>query len=756
MQIPAHPLSAACHYAERGWPVFPCKPDKRPKTTHGFKDATTDTDAIRTNWAEYPDDLIGIATGFASGSRLLIIDLDDHKPGGTPEWDAFAASHGGLPATFTVRTGSGGRQFYYLTDRVIGSSQPAQRGDNVQNVDVRCDGGYIIAAPSVSEYGPYTVENSISPVAAPEWVKEFAERRPPRKERTNGEEVVYDPSGMTAEQIASCEKYADRVFELEIGRLRECSRMAVKDVRREKYTGPPWDATTFQVACNLLEIANSPWNRYTEEDAYQAIRQHAPRDSNFNAKCVLNKWDSARKTIGDKGRPMPPARSTVNDDGTVNHEAFFVRDQGLQVTVLAQAVLDLGPLAVEDNENRGIWAYRNGVWNPAPHEVSDRCAVLLGPRFRPNHVTTILPSIRQQLVADGALITCGPVSEYINCLNGMLSWKTGVLYGHDPGYLSTVQLPVIWDREATCPNFDLFIKQVMADDALEYLWEIIGYLVYSGNPLQRAFLFHGNGINGKGTLIRVLTALLGLRNTSSVTLADISDSKFEVASLFGKIANLAGDIDAAYMRNTAKFKAITGEDQIRAERKYEHSFKFQCWAVPVFSANEFWKSADTTTGYKRRWQLLPFPNTFQGQGKAGLSDELSKELPGILAHAVASLRVLMERGDFDTPKSAMDEKDRFELAADQVAEWLNEDPAISIADPTNDRVTFSSAEAYRQYKQWAEENGNGILPSSKWGQRIEALGYKRRKSGVIVIQGLSINTRLRLASHPSAATYAVN
>jgi P4 family phage/plasmid primase-like protien len=284
----------------------------------------------------------------------------------------------------------------------------------------------------------------------------------------------------------------------------------------------------------------------------------------------------------------------------------------------------------------------------------------------------------------------------------------------------------------------------MADDALCYLWEIIGYLVYSGNPLQRAFLFHGSGINGKGTLIRVLTALLGSRNVSTVTLLDLAEARFEVASLYGKIANLAGDIDASYMKSTARFKAITGEDRIKAERKYERSFSFQNWAVPVFSANEFWKSSDTTTGYKRRWQLLPFPNSFDIEGGQGLTESLCAELPGILVHAVASLQDLMRRRDFDTPKSARDEKEKFEIAADQVSEWLREDASIVVHDPRNTAASYPAADAYRAYRRWAEDNGNGALPSSKWWQRMESMRYVRRKSGVMRVIGLQIDQRINV------------
>lgn len=288
-----------------------------------------------------------------------------------------------------------------------------------------------------------------------------------------------------------------------------------------------------------------------------------------------------------------------------------------------------------------------------------------------------------------------------------------------------------------CPLFDRFLSQVMAPDALAYAWEMLGYLIYSGNPLQRAFLFHGAGSNGKGTLIRVIKALLGEENTSEVTLQEITEGKFEVANLFGKIANLAGDIDPAYMKSTARFKAITGEDTMLAQRKYEHPFAFTCWAVPVFAANEFWKSADTTAGYRRRWQLLSFPNTFSPNGS--LSDSLTSELPGILAHAVASLRDLMARGDFDTPPSAQDEKTRFELAADQVREWLLEDDRLRVTSPADQCVSYAKADAYQLYKRWTETNGNGALPSAKWWGRMVTLGYESyRSNGLTRVYGLSV------------------
>src|SRR5215217_8277031 len=67
-------LKAAIYYASRGILVFPCKPDKKPHTRRGFKDATTDANKVSTWWKRWPDANIGIPTGKVSG--LLVLDVD--------------------------------------------------------------------------------------------------------------------------------------------------------------------------------------------------------------------------------------------------------------------------------------------------------------------------------------------------------------------------------------------------------------------------------------------------------------------------------------------------------------------------------------------------------------------------------------------------------------------------------------------------------------------------------------------------------
>jgi hypothetical protein len=62
--------------------------------------------------------------------------------------------------------------------------------------------------------------------------------------------------------------------------------------------------------------------------------------------------------------------------------------------------------------------------------------------------------------------------------------------------------------------------------------------------------------------------------------------RFVAANLFGKLANIAGDIDSKHLEETARLKA-----------KFRNSFEFTPFAVPMFSANKFPGSADVTVGY---------------------------------------------------------------------------------------------------------------------------------------------------------------
>lgn len=162
-------LKAALMYATKyKWAVFPVSQiTKKPLTPHGCKDAKKDPGAIKNWWKKWPDASIGIATGAASGLIVIDEDIDENKgKDGYHEVQAWERINGRLPDTVQAITGRGGYHLYFKYD----GTDIGNRTDLLDGVDVRGEGGYVIAPPSKHpngteyqwEYSPEDIE--IAPV----------------------------------------------------------------------------------------------------------------------------------------------------------------------------------------------------------------------------------------------------------------------------------------------------------------------------------------------------------------------------------------------------------------------------------------------------------------------------------------------------------------------------------------------------------------------------------------------------------------
>lgn len=213
-------LELALSYAGRGLPIFPCRsretpdPDtgeiygaKTPLTPNGLKGATTTERIIRVWWERNPDAMIGLPTGSKAG--FFVLDLDV-KPGvgDGHEWlDDMESEHGPLPHTARVRTMGGGTHIFFKHVNGV-----RNRGGLGVCVDVRGDGGYIVAPGSVAADGrmyEWMNDTSLDHVAdAPRWLLDLL-LPPARPERTYTYE--YQPFAN--------EPYANAAFEAECRNL---------------------------------------------------------------------------------------------------------------------------------------------------------------------------------------------------------------------------------------------------------------------------------------------------------------------------------------------------------------------------------------------------------------------------------------------------------------------------------------------------------------------------------------------------------
>jgi hypothetical protein len=163
-------LDLALKYAARGLRVFPCKPaGKAPATTHGVKDATLDANKITAWWTAQPTCNIAVATG----GGMLVVDVDSLDA--EAELRQLETRFGALPPTIEAITAKGRHIYlrYPQTRNVRNSTSKVAAG-----IDVRANGGFVIAPPSLHPSGKrycWSVDSSSALAEAPAWLLDLIE-----------------------------------------------------------------------------------------------------------------------------------------------------------------------------------------------------------------------------------------------------------------------------------------------------------------------------------------------------------------------------------------------------------------------------------------------------------------------------------------------------------------------------------------------------------------------------------------------------
>ena len=157
-------LDAALAYIAQGFRVFPVKLDKKPLTEHGLKDATMIQLGVREYWTRWPDAGIALVT-----DGLVVLDFDS-KHGGAESKTVIETKFGQLPRTRIHRTGGGGLHYIYRNPNGTDIRNTVGLG-GYQGVDLRANGGYIVAPPSPHESGArYEVIDDSEIAPAPVWL----------------------------------------------------------------------------------------------------------------------------------------------------------------------------------------------------------------------------------------------------------------------------------------------------------------------------------------------------------------------------------------------------------------------------------------------------------------------------------------------------------------------------------------------------------------------------------------------------------
>ena len=221
------PVDAAVVYARRGWPVLPvhapragamscscghedcASPAKHPRIAGGLTAASTSTTDVQQWWRRWPDANVAIRTGEESG--LVVLDIDP-RHGGDETLRELIEAHGPLPPGRTVATGGDGLHIYFRHPRHRVANDAGTRLG--AGLDVRGDGGYVLAPPSRhSSGGRYSVRGRGGELPTmPDWIVEALQTPvvAPRRE---------DPPSRTFQRGGDTTAWAKAALRGELDRL---------------------------------------------------------------------------------------------------------------------------------------------------------------------------------------------------------------------------------------------------------------------------------------------------------------------------------------------------------------------------------------------------------------------------------------------------------------------------------------------------------------------------------------------------------
>ena len=307
----------------------------------------------------------------------------------------------------------------------------------------------------------------------------------------------------------------------------------------------------------------------------------------------------------------------------------------------------------------------------------------------------------------------------INVRNGLLDLETLQLRPHTPDYLSTAQIDVVYNPEAKAPRIQKFLREVAQPGDVALIEEIVGWLLWPDYNVHKAVMLLGPGRNGKGTLLRLITAFLGQKSISNVTLQELVSDRFAKADLYGKLANIGGDLPSKDLSDTAAFRNLTGGDDNRAQEKYRAAFSFRNKAKMLFSANVLPRSPDDTYAFYSRWILIEFLNVFdlqKGTADPDLDSKLQdpEELSGLLNIALAGLARLRANGwKFSYDKTVEDVEVMYKRNANPVYAFLLDECEPGEAIDYIEKTLF-----YNAFRDYAQAHGIRPLSSKKFSELL--------------------------------------
>lgn len=267
----------------------------------------------------------------------------------------------------------------------------------------------------------------------------------------------------------------------------------------------------------------------------------------------------------------------------------------------------------------------------------------------------------------------------LNCQNGVYDLKNDCFLEHSPNLMLSKMCGTSYDKEASCPRWEEFLKIVFMGNAelIDFIQKAVGYALTGDVSLQMFFILHGNGANGKSTFVDTINKMMGnyasSTPTTTLTVKRGDEIPNDVARLKGSRFVISSELERSKVLDEALVKRFTSDEPITARFLRKEFFEFKPTAKIFLSTNYKPTIKGTDDGIWRRIKLIPFEHKFTGDKKIEKYAEkfLFPELSGILRWAIEGYRKLQTEG-LKEPDIVRYATNEYKSSEDMIAEYLEE------------------------------------------------------------------------------------
>jgi putative DNA primase/helicase len=369
-------------------------------------------------------------------------------------------------------------------------------------------------------------------------------------------------------------------------------------------------------------------------------------------------------------------------------------------------------------DTKEILYYENGVYHPnAESMIEEECQNRVR-NCNSRLCSEVINTIRRSTYVDRNEFETIP--NLVNIKNGIYDIEKNVLLPHSPKYLFRVQHPIEYKEGVRSEEFDTYLEDCLHDEKDRItVWEEMASIFLPGMKFEKAFIHEGIGSNGKSTCFHVIDSLAGEKNTSHVSIHELTENRFAASRLDGKCLNTCAEISDDELKQTRNLKALISGDDIEVEKKGKDMFTMKNRAKMFFAANKLpeinkFREAELrrfiVTHWNQKFKSNPTQEDLEnGIKKADidLNEKLTtpESLSGIFNLVMIHARKLIQQKRFT-----------YEQSVEQLQrEWKDKEDIIetfaNLHLKPKDGNEIAKSTVYAEYETWCSENK--IIPKSQ-------------------------------------------